>query len=261
MRPTGSSRTGLRWWHAWPFVVAFVAAVVVMLPVHWAANAIEHATYGRVHILGATGSPWRGRGELVVRVEGGEVALGSASWRWLPERLLAGEFAMALQFDGLAIGGAVVARRISGLVLRETQVTLPAAALADRVAPLRGSSPGGTLVFRTRALDLGPRGAAGSAELLWNGASTASGLLGDYRCVLQATPGAAAQVTIATLRGPLHLSAAGEVGAGGALRLRGTAKLEPEYRDRFSSLLLALGTDRGDGAVAFDIALPRGGPA
>jgi hypothetical protein len=95
---------------------------------------------------------------------------------------------------------------------------------------------------------------------VWEGASTASALLGDYHCVLQATPGAAAQVTIATLRGPLHLSAAGEVGAG-AIRLRGTAMPEPGHRDRLGPLLLALGTDRGDGAVAFEIALPRGGPA
>jgi hypothetical protein len=168
---------------------------------------------------------------------------------------------MALRFDGLASGGAVVARRVSGLVLRDAQVTLPAAALAARLPPLQGWSPGGTLVFRSLALDLGPRGATGGAELVWQGASTASAPLGDYHCVLQATPGAAAQVTIATLRGPLHLSAAGEVGAGGAIRLRGTAMPEPGYRDRLSPLLLALGTDRGDGAVAFEIALPRGGPA
>ena len=93
------------------------------------------------------------------------------------------------------------------------------------------------------------------------GASTASAPLGDYHFVLQATPGAAAQVTIDTLRGPLHLTAAGEVGAGGALRLRGTAMPEPGSRDRLGPLLLALGTDRGDGAVAFEIALPRGGRA
>lgn len=261
MKAARSGRTGLRWWHAVLFLVAFGATIVVALPAHWAASALEHATGGRVHIVAATGSPWRGRGELVVRVDGGEVALGGASWHWLPRRLLAGEFAMALRFDGLASGDAVVARRVSGLVLRDAQVTLPAAALAARLAPLRGWSPGGTLVFRALALDLGPRGATGGAELVWQDASTASAPLGDYHCVLQATPGAAAQVTIATLRGPLHLSAAGEVGAGGAIRLRGTAMPEPGYRDRLSPLLLALGTDRGDGAVAFEIALPRGGPA
>lgn len=261
MKTARSGRTGLRWWHALLFVVAFGATIVVMLPAHWAASALEHATRGRVHIVAATGSPWRGRGELVVRVDGGEVALGGASWRWLPGRLLAGEFAMALHLDGLATGDAIVARRISGLVLRDAQVTLPAAALAVRVAQLRGWSPGGTLVFRTPALDLGPRGAAGGAELTWKGASTASAPLGDYHFVLQATPGTAVQVTIATLRGPLHLSAAGEVGAGGALRLHGTAMPEPGHRDRLGPLLLALGTDRGDGAVTFEIALPRRGPA
>jgi hypothetical protein len=134
-------------------------------------------------------------------------------------------------------------------------------ALAAPVALLRGWGPGGTLVFRTDRLDLGPQGAAGGAELVWENASTATSPLGDFRCLLQAMPGAAAQVTVATLRGPLQLTAAGEVDKGGSLRLRGTASSEPAYRDRLSPLLLALGHDRGDGAVAFEIVLPPRGPA
>jgi general secretion pathway protein N len=254
-------KRGPRWWHSGLFVVAFAATVLVALPAHWAAAVLERATDGRIQVAAATGSPWLGRGDLILRVDGGEVALGRASWRWLPRRLLVGELALELHFEGLATGGAVVARRMSGVTLRDTEVRLPAAVLAERVAPLRSWSPGGTLVFRTDALALGPGGAAGGAELVWQGASTASAPLGDYQCVLQAVPGSAAQVTVATLRGPLHLSAAGEGGAGGALRLRGTATPDPAYRDRLGPLLLALGADRGDGAVAFDIALPPGGPA
>jgi general secretion pathway protein N len=253
--------TGLRWWHAALFAAAFTATLVATLPASWAASALERATDGRVRIVGATGNPWRGRGDLVLRGEGGEIALPGTSWRWLPSRMLVGEVALRVRFDGTVTGDVIVARRASGLVLREAEVRLPAAALAEGVAPLRGWSPGGTLVFRTSGLDLGPQGAVGGAEVVWQGASTASAPLGDYRCVLQATHGAAAQVTIATLRGPLHLSAAGEVGAGGALRLRGTATLEAGNGDRLAPLLLALGTDRGDGAIAFDIALPLKEPA
>ena len=249
--------TGLRAWHALLFAAAFAATLLATLPARWVAGALERATEGRVSIIGATGSPWRGRGDLVLRSEGGELALPGASWQWLPARMLAGEVALRLHFDGMATGDVIVARRASGFVLRDAEVRLPAAALAEGVAPLRGWSPGGTLVFRTRGLDLGPHGAVGGAEVVWQGASTASAPLGDYRCVLQATLGAAAQVTIATLRGPLHLNAAVELGAGGALRLRGTATVEAgKNGDRLAPLLLALGTDRGDGAVAFDIALP-----
>ncbi len=252
---------GLRWWHAVLFAAVFAATVLSMLPARWAAIALERVTDGHVRVAGANGSVWRGRGDLVLRADGGQVTLPGASWQWLPARMFAGEVAIKLRFNGTATGDVVVARRLSGLHLRDANVSLPAAALAERVAPLRGWSPGGTLVFRTRALDLGPHGAAGGAELVWQGASTSAAPLGDFHCVVQATPGAAAQLTIATLRGPLHLSAQGEVDAGGALRLRGTATSEPAYRAQLGPLLLALGVDRGDGAVSFDIALPSWGPA
>jgi hypothetical protein len=212
-------------------------------------------------VVAASGSPWAGRGDLVLRVSSGEVELKGASWRWLPARIFAGELAFKVRFDGTATGDVVIVRRMWSLALRDADVRLPMAALAERVGPLRGWSPGGTLVFRTEKLDLGPRGAGGGMELLWQNASTAASPLGDFRCLLHAVPGAATQVKVATLRGPLQLTAAGEVSAGGALRLRGTASSEPAYRDRLGPLLLLLGHDRGDGAVAFEIAVPPRGPA
>lgn len=251
----------LRWWHAALFVAAFLVTLFATLPARWAVAAVAHATGGHVRVVGASGSPWAGRGDLVLRVEGNEVVLHGASWHWLPARIFAGELALKLHFDGAATGDVVIARRVSGLTLRDADVRLPVAALAERVASLRGWSPGGTLVFRSDELDLGPRGAAGGAELVWQNASAAASPLGDFRCLLQAVPGAAAQLTVATLRGPLQLTAAGEVGKGGSLLLRGTARSEPAYRDRLGPLLLALGRDRGDGAVAFEIAVPRRGPA
>ena len=174
---------------------------------------------------------------------------------------MAGELALKVRFSGTATGEVVIARRLFGLVMRDAEVVLSMEALADAVAPLRSWSPRGTLVFRTDTLDLGPRGAAGGVELVWQNASTAISPLGDFRCVLQAVPGSAAQVTVATLRGPLQLTAAGEVGVGGALRLRGSASSDPAYRDSLGPVLLAFGDDRGDGAVAFEIVVAPRRPA
>jgi hypothetical protein len=263
MKPvkTKSRHARLRWWHAALFVAAFAVTVFAALPARWAAAAVAHATDGHVRVVATTGSAWAGRGDLVLRVEGGEIVLTGASWRWLPGRLFTGELALKVRFNGTATGDVVIARRLSGLALRDAEVMLPMAALADGVGPLRSWSPRGTLVFRTDTLDLGPRGVAGGAELVWQNASTAVSPLGDFRCLLRAVPGAAAQVTVATLRGPLQLTAAGEVGKGGALRLRGSASFEPAYRDRLGPLLLAFGHDRGDGAVAFEIVVPPRGPA
>ena len=263
MRPvrTKSRHARLRLWHAALFVAAFAVTVFVALPARWAAPAIAHATHGHVRVVAATGSSWAGQGDLVLRVEGDEIVFTGASWRWLPGRLFAGELALKVRFSGTATGEVVIARRLFGLVLRDAEVVLPMEALADAVAPLRSWSPRGTLVFRTDTLDLGPRGAAGGVELVWQNASTAISPLGDFRCVLQAVPGSAAQVTVATLRGPLQLTAAGEVGVSGALRLRGSASSDPAYRDSLGPVLLAFGDDRGDGAVAFEIVIAPRRPA
>jgi hypothetical protein len=257
----GPRTTGLRWRHAALFFAVFAVTVLAALPARWAASALAHATDGHVRLVAASGSPWAGRGDLVLHVDRGELLLPGAAWRWLPARIFAGELALQVRFDGTATGDVVIARRVSGLVLRDADVRLPIAAIAERVGALRAWSPGGTLVFRTAQLDLGARGAAGGAELVWQDASAGASALGDFRCRLQVVPGAAAKVTVATLRGPLQLDAAGEVGRGGALRLRGTARSAPADRERLSRLLLVLGDERGDGVVAFEIAVPPRGPA
>jgi hypothetical protein len=263
MKPakTKSGHARLRWWHAALFVAAFAVTVFAAPPARWAAAAVAHATDGDVRVVATTGSSWAGRGDLVMRVEGGEIVFTGASWRWLPGRLFAGELALQVRFNGTATGEVVIARRLSGLVLRDAEVMLPMEALTDRIGPLRSWSPRGTLVFRTDSFDLGPRGAAGGVELVWQNASTAISPLGDFRCLLRAGPGSTAQVTVSTLRGPLQLTAAGEVGKGGALRLRGSASSEPAYRDRLGPVLLAFGDDRGDGAVAFEIVVAPRRPA
>lgn len=251
----------LRWWHAALFVAAFAVTIFAELPARWVAPAVAHATDGHVRVVATTGSSWAGHGDVVLRVEGGEIVFTGASWRWLPERLFARELALKVHLSGTATGDVVIARRLAGLVLRNAEVVLPMEALADAVAPLRSWRPRGTLVFRTDTLDLGPRGAAGGVELVWQNASTAMSPLGDFRCLLRAVPGSAAQVTVATLRGPLQLTAAGELREGGALRLRGSASSEPAYRDSLGPVLHAFGDHRGDGAVAFDIVVAPLRPA
>jgi hypothetical protein len=151
-----------------------------------------------VRIVAPTGSPWQGRGELVVRVAGSDVAAGGVSWRWLPLRLGAGELALSVTLEGVTSGDAVFALQPAGVEMRDARIAVPAAALSEQVAALRGWRPEGTVSFRAHA----------------------------------------------------------DLGAHGALRLRGTATTAPADRERLRPLLAWLGPERADGTVAFDIALP-----
>lgn len=111
--------TGLSWWHAGIFLAAFAVSLAIAFPARWAGAAIERATDGRVCIVAATGSPWNGRGDVWLRANGSEVALGTATWQWLPARVFAGELAFEVTFaGGAAPGRMIVALGPGGPALR-----------------------------------------------------------------------------------------------------------------------------------------------
>ncbi len=255
-------RGSVKWWYAALFAAVFAVSAGTMVPARWLGAALDQATAGRVRLVGASGFPWGGRGDLVVRVQGGEVVLPGTQWQWLPARLIVGEVAFEVKFDsGAATGTAVIARRMASFVVREADVAVSAATIAEGIDLLRGWQPGGVLNFRTQSLAFQDHSIAGDAELTWQGAAAAASPLGDYRFMMHAQDGGTARLELATLRGPLHLTASGDYGPNNGLRLRGTAMPEADYRARLLPLLALFGTDRGDGAVAFDIALPMKGAA
>lgn len=252
---------GFKWWHAALFGLVFAASASFMVPAQWLGAALDRSTDGQVRLVAASGSPWSGRGDLAIRVDGGEIVLRGTTWRWLPTRLIAGDLAFELKFAGdTANGIAVIAQRPASFVVREADVSVSAAALAEGVDRLRGLRPAGTIKFRTQGLALKSAGFAGDAELTWQGAATAALPLGDYRFLVHGQ-GGPAQLELATLRGPLHLAASGDFGRIEGLRIRGTATAAAEYRHKLLPFLVLIGTERSDGAVFFDIALPGKGNA
>lgn len=119
MKMAKPGTAGLRWWHAALFLAAFAASLAAAFPARWAGAAVERATNGQVRVVAATGSPWQGRGEIVMRANGGEIALGAASWRWLPLRVLAAELAFEVTLDsGAGPGRMIVAWGPGGTALR-----------------------------------------------------------------------------------------------------------------------------------------------
>jgi hypothetical protein len=122
--PMKLEKTGLRLWHAGVFAAVLVATLVAASPARWAAAAVERATDGRVRVAAATGTAWSGRGDVVVRTDGGEVTLRGVAWKWLPGRVLAGELAFEVHGEH-GPGGMVVAWGLAGPVLRGADGLLP----------------------------------------------------------------------------------------------------------------------------------------
>jgi general secretion pathway protein N len=114
----GIGGTGLRGWHAALFFAAFAVFLAAAFPARWAGAAVEHATNGKFRVVAASGSPWQGRGEIVMRADGRDVPLGPASWRWLPARMLAGELAFEVTLAGGMPGRMIVALGPGGAALR-----------------------------------------------------------------------------------------------------------------------------------------------
>lgn len=242
-------------------VVGLLLGSVFFAPAKWLAQAVSAASQGRVQLLNARGTVWRGQADVLLT--GGVDSMdrralpGPLSWALKPA-WSAGP-AMKAQLHAPCCFTApltlVVGTSGQGVALSvaEHHSQWPAGLLAGLGTPWNTVQMQGRLALHTPGLSLKWRGghAALSGELtleLGDAASALSTLrpLGDYRLRLYAPDGALA-LELRTLRGNLTLTGDGNW-TGGRFRFRGLAEAHPDHVDALSNLLNILG--RRDGLRA-----------
>jgi hypothetical protein len=218
---------------------------------------------GRAHFLpsGITleqleGRLWKGSaGKLNIASTMGPIQIQDVRWTVQWPYLLRGELALKLE-TAAAAGSLSVARGFDGVRLLHADLAMPAADLAQILAPLAAWQPGGEVQFQSdgfRPASITP----GTAHVLWNNASlNLSPLqpLGDYRLVLGDS---ADKITarLETQSGKLQLTGSGEYSKASGIRFSGNAQADPGHTKELQALLAALGQDRGDGVHAFHVHL------
>lgn len=233
-------------------LLAILATALFSLPAAWLAPVVERQTDGRLTLGDPEGSVWQG-----------SAFAGAASGADVPVvPILPGRFHWV--FSPLALVGLVDARidnpdaldrplLVSGswneLRLGPASLQLPAERLAALGAPLNTLRPSGLMRLSWPSLALGRRANSlvieGRMQLdLSDIASALSPVkpLGAYRLQFD-WQGERAQLTLATLSGPLQMEGSGAI-VNGHLRFSGQAWAQPGQEQRLAILLNLLGQRR-----------------
>jgi general secretion pathway protein N len=240
-------------------LIGALAATALLAPARWLGAAIERASQGRVLIAEASGTVWRGSGQLVLSGGAGShdrAALpGRVRWRLTPG--LTGVH-LALDADcctprgPLAIG---LAPRWGGAQARlaDAQARLPADWLDGLGAPFNTLQPRGELGWQSRSLTLlwqsGRLVMSGQVDITARAMSSRLSPLrplGSYQVTIDG--GATPTLKLTTLEGRLQLTGDGQW-AGGRLRFQGLAAPAPGMQAQLANLLNAIGRRRGNQSV------------
>lgn len=237
-------------------VAAYGAFLVATLPASVVAPRVAAATKGQATLVDAGGTVWNGSARVAIAARGAAFTLDEVRWEFLPSRLLAGRAAFAVTARlGTLKGEAEVARSPLAWRIDGVRAQGDAAALTALLPLAAAWQPAGELALAAESITWDGNAASGTATLEWRDAAlalTPVRPLGTWRAEARAE-GAAAKVTLATVKGPLRLSGEGTLAIPGRLAFTGEARSEAGRERDLEAVLALLGPRRPDGAHAISI--------
>lgn len=257
-----------RWpmrWAGLGAVLGLVLSALWFAPASWLASALAWGSHGKVQIVNARGSVWRGQGDLLLTGGAGsrtESALPQGlHWRIQPtwaERQPA--IALALETPCCAEQAVriTVLPGLKGSTLRVAAFAShwPAVLLVGLGTPWNTLRPEGELALQSQGLSaqlvngqLRLQGALQVDALDMTSRLSTLRPLGSYRVLLNATPeGDSAVLQLQTLNGDLQLTGNGQW-LGGRLRFQGEAQAAPGRETALENLLNIIGRRDGPRSI------------
>lgn len=239
-------------------LVAYGAFLVAGLPAAVVTERIAaHAP--RVAFADVSGTAWNGSSRVIVKA-GAEAAVDRVEWSFQPLRLFTGEAAWAVRASkGGFVAKAVVARSIGETRVRDLEATGPAGELAPFLALAAAWSPEGTVAIRSDEFAAGSGGFRGKAQVTWTDAALSLSPvrpLGTWKMDVEGR-GAAAEIAVATVKGPLRIAGKGQWAKEGTAPERtsfsGEARAESGREKDLEAILALIGPKRPDGAHAIEV--------
>ncbi len=241
-------------------LVGIVVTVIAAAPASFADSALGAVTNGRVRLAEAEGTIWRGSGRLVLadlsaaaaelRSTAGVAIPGRVHWSIRALPLLVGQFDARIGFDGMAqpvrVNGGYDEIRIAGGTLG-----LPSVDLSRLGSPWNTVRPSGALHLAWENLVIRDGGLDGHARIELRDASSAMTPvrpLGSYRVDVVGR-GRRAELSIATMSGPLQLQGNGTFDPNAGLRFTAEASAGSRERMRLESFLGLMGRREGDRTI------------
>ncbi|MHB8535830.1 MAG: type II secretion system protein N [Sulfuricaulis sp.] len=245
-------------------LVFYLLFLIVEMPASWFAWGINYYTHSTVRLDPISGSLWHGKGRLVVYYpQTVSHDLGNTEWRINPLWLFAGRVQMHWRIDSENPRiNTILGFESNQMLLRKTEITMPASALSSFYPPALLISPQGQVLLRTEKLVIGRDNLEGNAEIQWlNAASGLSAVqpLGNYRLEIKGT-GQTAAIRLSTTQGMLELTGQGQWQTKtGKIQFTGSA-FPRERTDELEPLLKLFGENQGNGrrSIALDSRLNIG---
>jgi general secretion pathway protein N len=215
-------------------VGAYLVFLLVNLPASWLGFALERSSRGALSLGEPAGTVWKGSGLLALRSGGAFRGIADIEWRTNPLPLLTGRLSVVLSGAAPEAGlRASVSLGAGSVRFQNVEANAPAVLLEPLVPAAAFAKPEGRLRVLADSFEIGGGGAVGAASVEWLEAGVLqTRQLGDYR--LQITGmGERAELKLATMRGDLRLTGAGEWRAAQPriVQLRGLAEVAAERKD------------------------------
>ncbi|HYH40487.1 MAG TPA: type II secretion system protein N [Burkholderiales bacterium] len=242
-------------------LAGYGVCLLVLAPASVFAWGVGRATDGMILLEGVDGGLWRGRAARIAFAAPGTrpQALGNLTWDIAVLRLFRGQLAVQLTLGGEGAKGAgMLVVKPHALVLSQSSLAFPAAALATAFPALSFVSPGGEIALRAQDLAMAGDAVSGQAELDWIDASSALSPvkpLGTYRVRLAGKEGPA-QFAVTTISGALEISGSGAWSRKTGLSFTGLARATASGAPKLQNLLQLLGPDDGSGARRLHFSQP-----
>ena len=240
--------------------ILLAAALIIEAPASLLDRRVADLTDGRVRITAATGTVWRGAGELALLPDDVRVPI---AWRLEPMPLLRGGLAGSLT-TGDANRRATFAVEQENFIVHDFAIALPAASVLRTAGiPDALTNAAGTLTLD--AADLARRGdrLEARANLLWTDAVLAAPVtgariaLGDVR-VAAAGSGSEIPATLSNSGGEVDIAGSLLFSARGTARIDARIKprqgLAPDRNEAIAAALSNIG--RADGAGGYRVVWP-----
>jgi hypothetical protein len=215
-------------------IVAYLVFLLANVPAGWLGFALERSSRGALVLGDPAGTVWKGSGLLALRSGGVFRGIADLEWSCNPLSVLTGRLSVAL--SGVAPETRLRARVSLGagsVRFQNVEADALAAVLEPAVPAAAFAKPDGRLRVLADSVEIGGSGIVGAATVEWLEAGALQvQRLGDYRLQITGS-GERAEVKLATLRGDLRLTGAGEWRAAQPriVQLRGVAEAAAERKD------------------------------
>ena len=238
--------------------ILLALALLLTAPATLLDRRIDALSAGRVRLANATGTLWRGSGELVLLPSGTRLPL---LWRTDPWPLVRGEIHSTIGFDVDAPPSAVLVVGNDRLDVRGLELSLPVESIVRAAGPALPLAATGNLALRVERLLQQPDLIDAQLSLQWDDASVPALppgeriALGDVRVEL-AGRGAVITGPVRNAGGEVEINGQAGLAAAGTLQLTATLRPRSSDRDRaerIASALAAIGSPDGQGGYTVSL--------